>query len=106
MNLKKIFTRIWHDLFYILTPGFGLRFAMRCKDVTAIIDLGTMPEEWTKRFRFRLHLSLCEACNHYQKITMVLNRAAREMIHANYAEYNYERLNDALLKKYTAYPKA
>jgi hypothetical protein len=100
MKLKNILRRIWHDIFYVLTPGFGLKFAMRCKDVTEYIDLGLVPNQASKRFRLKLHLSLCQACSNYLKMTQVLNRAAHEMFSQNYTEYNFEKMNEKLLVKF------
>jgi hypothetical protein len=100
MKFKNFLRRIWHDVFYLLTPGFGVKFALRCKDVTEMIDLGLLPSQSHNRLRYRLHLSLCQACDNYFKITRVLNRAAIEMVSKSYSGTDYEKLNRKLLEKY------
>ena len=101
MNFKKILRRVWHDLFYVITLGLGVKFALRCKDVTALIDLGAQPKSGVALVRFKLHLSICQACNDYSRLSGALSTAARQFILSGEKSMNFERLQTELLSKYS-----
>jgi hypothetical protein len=104
MKLKSLVRKIWHDFFYIFTFGFGTKIGLKCKDVSKAIDLGLIPAQPSLRFRHYLHLSFCEACNNYFKMSLALKKAAHAMMQNGSAYPNFDSLNQSLLKKY-AQPK-
>lgn len=99
--MRKAIRWLWHALYYTLAPKSAVSFAMTCKDVTHQIDLGLRPSTWLGKFRFRLHISLCQACAHYLKTTKVLRTlaqsAAQDMNHTD----ELKTLNQELIKKFS-----
>ena len=105
MRFKEKLYEYWHDLFYQIAPNKGVDLAMKCKDVTAKIDLGEVPTDFMGRFRFRLHIGLCKACRHYLNASAVLRNAIREMVTRDEHSINVELINKKLLEKYSKVPK-
>jgi hypothetical protein len=101
MRLKEKVQHYWHEIYYKITQNRGVDFAMRCKEVTAKIDLGEIPEDFLGRFRFYLHLSLCKACHFYSDASKVLKNAVRRFVKTNERSINLELLNRNLLKKFS-----
>ena len=81
-SIQKILRRVWHDVYSVITLGLGFTFALRCKSVSALMDLGTVPQSGLAKFRFQLHLSLCQACTNYHATTLALRNAIREFAKA------------------------
>lgn len=79
---------------------------MKCKDVAEIVDLGSSQLSWAGKFRLRLHLSLCQACENYYETTLVLKKAMNDFINQNQKTVQIEKLNDSLLAKYAIDHKA
>lgn len=80
MSFKNKLRRYWHDLYYFLASDEAAEFAMRCQHVAEIVDLENKQASLKDRFRFYLHLSLCQACANYSKISRVLKRAILKVI--------------------------
>lgn len=74
---------------------------MRCKDVAARIDLGQIPSTGMERWRFLLHLSLCEACSNYSTITSFLKKVAGEVFPKPTDSAKMNQLNESLLEKFS-----
>ena len=74
---------------------------MKCKDITAKINLGTIPTGPYSRFRFSLHLILCKACRYYFDSTALLQRAMRKWVREKEKSVNLEKLNQELLQKFS-----
>ena len=100
MSIKMLMRRIWHDIYYTLTFRAGVKFAMRCRDATALVDLGTQHESSGNRFRFRLHLSLCQACANYSNMSLALKKAIKDQISNPNNQLDLQKLNQDLLVKY------
>lgn len=100
MSLKEKLRYYWHETYYAVVSERGIEFAMSCKDVTERIDLGNMPTSFVDRLRFRLHLSLCQACLNYSNMSKALRRAVRELMKLGESPFNMEKLNQQLLKKF------
>ena len=93
------FHSLWHDVYYKFSGDRGIEFAMRCRDVATIIDMHEPPRTWLGRFRFRLHLSLCQACKNYYSVSVLLRTGLKKLIaKRNKGADNLERLNKTLLK--------
>ena len=99
MSIGKKCRHLWHDAYYKFATENGVEFAMRCQDVAEIVDLGTAPLSLIKKFRFHLHLSLCQACRNYFDLTRALKKAVGAMIASNSQEF-VQNLNESLIKKY------
>lgn len=85
----------------MLAPPSGVEFGMVCKDVVEQIDLGNTPATWRARFRLKLHLSFCQACNYYFRASGALKRIVREMASGSgSSSTDVEQINQELLKKY------
>jgi hypothetical protein len=104
--MKQKLRHYWHHLYYAFSSRSGVEFAMRCKDVTEIVDLGKRPTTLIGRLRFRLHLSLCQACQNYFDTTQTLKEALRSFINKNKVPVQMDRLNEDLMKKYADYKKS
>ncbi len=98
MKTSHKLRKFWHDLFYRLTLKKGRDFALKCQNVTADIDLKRKPKNLSGYFRFRLHLSLCQACKNYYDLSQVLGKAVRKSQSKPLA--GVEHINEALLQKY------
>jgi hypothetical protein len=101
MRLRHRIRHYWHEFYYAICGGQGIDFAMRCKDVTAKIDLGEIPEDFIGLLRFRLHLSLCSACHFYSVASGALKKMMRDFVSRSEKSLNIELLNQKLLKKYS-----
>jgi hypothetical protein len=100
MRIKEKLRYYWHELYYKLASPSAVDFAMRCKDVTELIDLGTEELPLVSRIRLRLHLSFCQACCYYKRASDTLRRIAREMLIKSDSSINFELLKEELLEKY------
>lgn len=101
-RLKKQFRHYWHDLYYYLTNKKGVEFAMTCKDATEKIDLADQTKTITDKFRVKLHVSVCQACNNYYSLSQMLRAAIRKVMAAHKDKNsNLDKLNQELVKKYS-----
>jgi len=100
MKLSHQIRHIWHEAFYGLAPKGGVDFAMKCKDVTEKIDLAEWPTGRWGRFRFWLHISLCQACKDYLELSQALRKAIREYAHLTQSKPRLDHLNQSLFQKY------
>ena len=99
---KKI-RSYWHNLYYYLFGSKeGVNFAMTCKEATESADLGTSRDSLRNRFRYQLHLSICQTCKNYLVLTKVLRKAIRSLVQKNEKSGQVERLNDELLLKHVS----
>jgi hypothetical protein len=101
MKLKIKWRHFWHEFYYLLSSKPGEEFAMKCKDVAEMIDLGQTPTAWLGMLRFRLHLSLCQGCRNYFRASAALKAAIRKMLDGGADADHMERLNSELLKKFS-----
>ena len=98
MKFSKKIRRLWHDVFYRNSSGNRLEFAMRCRDVTAVIDLRAPPKGISGKFRFGLHLSLCQACKNYDDLSTAFSKAIKRSPPPSSPDS--DSINRKLLEKY------
>jgi len=98
MKLNHKLRQIWHDIYYHNSPKEFSEFAMRCRDVSSDIDLHKRSNTLIGRFRFWLHLSLCQACKNYYDLSKTLSKAVREK--SKVSTFQVDDLNKQLLKKH------
>ncbi len=100
MSLGQKVRHYWHELYYAVAGGKGIRFAMRCKDVAERIDLENHSDGIGSRLRFLLHLSLCQSCANYALISRALKRAVQELVAKSGDPARMERLKSELIKRH------
>ncbi len=83
MKLGKKLSEVWHDIYYHFAGNRGVDFAMKCKDVAHQIDLPEKGKSIKERFRFLLHLTMCEACRNYYSFSKFLRLKVRELLGKN-----------------------
>ena len=101
MKLGHKLRHYWHEVYFSIFSESGVDFAVRCKDVTAHIDLRDRPKGVLGQFRFWLHLSLCQACDNYMKFSLVLGEKLREYSKLLNIKSDLDQLNKSLLEKYS-----
>ena len=104
MNLKNKMRRYWHDLYYFLATDEAVEFAMRCQPVAEIVDLENKHASLKDRFRFYLHLSVCQACANYSNLSRVLKRAIVKVVSQSRAT-QIDQLNQRLIAKHAPQAK-
>jgi len=102
MSLVKKTRKLWHDLYYRFAGKRGVNFALRCRDATEIADLGIGSIGIGGKIRFRLHLSLCDACAQYQQVSKVLGGALRGYAAGRPKLPDIDKVNQDLLKKFSS----
>lgn len=98
MRLTQRLRHYWHEIYYFLAPEAAVRWALKCRDVTARMDIEGRK---TGGFRFWLHLSLCQACKNYFEVSEALARAAREYSTKAAAEIPLDAFNQRLIETHT-----
>jgi len=105
MKLAKKLRRYWHDVYFAIAPASGVEFAMKCRDVAHVIDLGENPSDLTQKLRFHLHLSVCQACTNYFRFSAFLKKKLRpkksddQSMNKQAAELNRKLLTEFRTKK-------
>lgn len=99
-KFSEILRGIWHDIYYFFATDKGVQFAMKCKDAAEQVDLG-ISKNRTGRFRYFLHITLCQGCRNYEKTSDTLKSAVKKTLEKNPKSDRLDRLNNELLKKYT-----
>ena len=61
--------KIWHDIYYAVSGAAGDALALTCREATLATDVAP-----TNRFRYWLHLSVCQACQNYYDFSAFLNK--------------------------------
>lgn len=102
MALDERLRQIWHDFFYKVGKQRAVRLALRCQDVATQIDLEEQ-QTLIQYFRFKLHLSLCQACKNYDNTSVVLKTAIKNLINNDEIseDARLEKLNKELLIKHS-----
>ena len=100
MKLNEKIRKYWHDVYYFFAKEKGIKFALTCQDVAHQVDVG-VSKSLIGRFRFYLHLSLCQGCKNYSKLTNALGVAIRTVVSANEKPDRMEQLNKDLLAKHS-----
>lgn len=105
MSPGKIGRKIWHTLYYGLSGRAGASFALRCREVTRQTDLGETPAGGLGKLRYRLHLSLCQACANYSKFSIYLGENARIIMKLREpTSTEVERINMRMLREFGRKP--
>lgn len=97
MKVSEKIRRYWHDSYYFFASDKGVKFAMTCRDVAQQVDVG-VSKTLLGRFRFFLHISLCQSCKNYLSLTNILGAAIRNVIFKNEKPDRLEKLNGKLLE--------
>lgn len=100
MKLTEKFRKYWHDTYYFFASSRGVRFAMTCKDVAEQVDVG-IKKTVMGRFKFFLHISLCQGCKNYLILTNELRRAIRSLVSKNEKPGRLNQLNTELVRKHS-----
>lgn len=100
MKLTEKNRHYWHDAYYFLASGKAVQFAMICKDVAEQVDVGAS-KTFGGRFRFYLHISLCQGCKNYLSLTNALRTAIQNTVFINEKPNRLDQLNSTLLAKHS-----
>lgn len=73
MKLGESVRKIWHDIFVGLNNKKLFRLADTCQNVVTGIDLNDKERTLLETARFRLHLSMCQACMNYYRFSKSLS---------------------------------
>lgn len=73
MKVGENIRKIWHDVFVGLNNKKLFRFADTCQNVVTGIDLNEKPRSFVENARFKLHLSMCQACMNYYRFSKSLS---------------------------------
>lgn len=65
---------------------------MRCKEASAIVDLGIPKGNWWLRLRIQLHLLHCYACRIYLRSSAALKTAVQSLVEQFEASNLIERI--------------
>ncbi len=101
MKLTDRIRKIWHHSYYSIGSEGGVLFALRCKEVAEIVDLKEKNLSVAKRFRFFLHLSLCQSCKNYENLQIYLKALAKKAISKENPTIDLSKLNKTLLDKFS-----
>ncbi len=101
MNLGNRIRKIWHDGYYSIVSEGGVLFALRCKEVAEIVDLKEKNLSLAKRFRFFLHLSLCQSCKNYENLQIYLKALAKKTFSKENPTIDLSKMNETLLDKFS-----
>lgn len=104
MSINERLRHYWHEFYFKFSSPAGVEFAMRCKEVVEQIDIGDQPMTWRRWFRLKLHLSFCQQCNYYFRLSETLRRALRKTIHNSESKFDLEKVNQELLERYAQDP--
>jgi hypothetical protein len=74
---------------------------MKCKDVSAKIDLKEIPKGLYGRFRFWVHIQLCRACKNYLEFSRALSKATKNYAKTTVSNEDVDKINQNLLKKFS-----
>ena len=100
MKLTEKVRAYWHDFYYYFASDRGVQFAVTCKDFSEQVDVGRS-SRLSGKFRFFLHLSVCQGCKNYSDLTVVLRSAIRNVVSENEKPVRLERLNNELVTKHS-----
>lgn len=100
MKMTEKIRQYWHDFYYFFASEKGVKFAMTCKDVAEQIDIGVSKSQ-LGRFRFFLHISLCQGCKNYLSLTNILGAAIRSLVFKTESQDQLKQLNRELLEKHS-----
>lgn len=98
MKANRKLRKFWHDLYYQSSSDKLSDFALKCRDVSADIDLHRQPRTLKDHFRLWLHFSLCQGCKDYSEISKALSNALRKR--TTMTSVQADDLNKRLLDKY------
>lgn len=103
--ILKCLRLLWHGVYVLATLGMGRTFGLRCREVVQKIDLDVGPRTKLDEFRFRLHLSFCQACANYFHTSRALKVAFLKQISKNQPiSRSLDDLNAQLFEKFKARP--
>ncbi len=74
---------------------------MKCKEVTAKIDLGEIPTRLVPCIAFYAHIVHCTACRYYLNAAAVLKKAIVAVVKNGENHFDVGKLNQSLLNRFT-----
>lgn len=92
--------KIWHDFFYSRVSAQGVDFALKCQEVAGHVDVPRNQLSFRDRFRFFLHLSLCQACKNYSNFSKGFRRHLKPWAGSQISKSQVQIFNKKLLEKY------
>ena len=102
-SIGKIVRALIKTLYYAGQPQKRIEFALRCRHVAEIIDLG-QTRSFNEKFRYHLHLAVCQPCQNYLDTTRALKRAMLELMKLKTERLDIDELNRRLMEKYATKP--
>ena len=100
MNWVRRLRKTWHDLYYAKATPRRIDFAMRCKAVVHQVDVKNKNFSLKNRFRFQLHLSLCQTCENYSNFSKILKNQLKLILRPPPPKDQLQRINQKLLQQY------
>lgn len=101
-HFKKMFRKIWHDVYYYFASDRGVEFAMTCREASEGIDLKDQNKTLKNKFRLKLHMSLCQSCNNYYIFSQSLSRTIKKALFFHKDnQQDLDQLNTKLLEKFS-----
>lgn len=100
MKLNEKIRKYWHNIYYFFANEKGIKYALSSQDAAHQVDVG-VSKTFNGRLRFYLHLSLCQGCKNYSKLTTALGAAIRTVVSANEKPGRMDQLNKDLLVKHS-----
>ncbi len=98
MKLGQKLRKIAHDLFFQNASDKQIEFTLTCRDVTSAIDLRHSPKSISDKFRFWVHLNICQACRNYHNVSTAFSKALRR--NPSQDPERLDLMTKALLEKY------
>lgn len=90
----------WHNIYYKFAGEKATEFALRCQHVAEQVDLRSTTRNELDTFRFYLHLSVCQACTNYYKMSRGLNQALKKVLKKE-TQSRLTQINSELLRKHS-----
>ncbi len=100
MMVTNQLRRYWHNFYYFFAGDLGERFALTCREAAEHVDLGPTGK-LSMRFRFILHVSLCQGCANYRRTAVALGQAIRSVVCSGDGD-RVSRLTKDLLRKHSS----
>lgn len=103
MRWSQKLRHLWHNLYYKLAGSKATEFALCCQQAVEQVDLPSPARSWKDTFRFYLHLSVCQACSNYFKMSRGFNWAIKKTLRQE-SQSRLSHINSELLKKHGKKP--
>lgn len=98
MRWSKKIRHIWHELYYTHASKARVDYALRCQEFVHQLETPEKNLSLKSRFRFHLHLSLCQACHNYFKFSQIVRKVLKKKKYESLSPEDLKKFNDRLLK--------